>query len=309
MYQKREVIKNKKMDGSTKSLPSTCINWYPGHMVKAQNEIKDSLKLIDVVVEVLDARIPFSSQNPLVDNLVKDKTRIVVLNKSDLADISKTIEFKKYFEQKGILCMDVNSEKKEDVKKIIDLIQKQGEMIYAQKFKEKKIMVKPIYRVLMIGIPNVGKSTLINKMAGKNSARVGNKPGITVKKQWIRIHGNIDLLDTPGLLWPNLNDKKAGVYLALTGNIKQEVIDVEELACEGIAFLNSQPKYQTFLKNKYQLKELDLEQIPYDILERIGQKRGCLVAGGKVNMARASELFLEDLKSGKIGNITFDSLL
>lgn len=290
-------------------LHKSVINWYPGHMVKAQNEIKDSLKLIDVVVEVLDARIPFSSQNPLVDNLVKDKTRIVVLNKSDLADISKTIEFKKYFEQKGILCMDVNSEKKEDVKKIIDLIQKQGEMIYAQKFKEKKIMVKPIYRVLMIGIPNVGKSTLINKMAGKNSARVGNKPGITVKKQWIRIHGNIDLLDTPGLLWPNLNDKKAGVYLALTGNIKQEVIDVEELACEGIAFLNSQPKYQTFLKNKYQLKELDLEQIPYDILERIGQKRGCLVAGGKVNMARASELFLEDLKSGKIGNITFDSLL
>lgn len=284
------------------------INWYPGHMVKAQNEIKDSLKLIDIVVEVLDARIPLASQNPIIDNLAKDKERIVVLNKSDLADEAMTKEFKEYFKSKGISCIDVNSENKNDIKRIIDEIKKIGEKIYSEKYKNKSIQIKPIYRALICGIPNVGKSTIINKISGKNSAAVGNKPGVTVKKQWIRVAGNIDLLDTPGLLWPNLEDKNAGVNLALTGNIKQEVLDLEEIACIGIDLLLNDEKYKQMVKDKYKLEDEDLENISYDILEMIGRKRGCIVSGGNVDMLKAARVFLEDLKSGKIGKMTFDKI-
>lgn len=284
------------------------INWFPGHMVKAQNEIKDSLKLIDIVVEVLDARIPLSSKNPIIDNLAKDKTRIVVLNKSDLADDSMTKEFKEYFNNKGISCIDVNSENKSDIKKIVDEVKILGEKIYSEKYKNKSIEIKPIYRALICGIPNVGKSTIINKISGKNSAAVGNKPGVTVKKQWIRVAGNIDLLDTPGLLWPNLEDKNAGVNLALTGNIKQEVLDLEEIACAGIDILVSNNKYKNMLQEKYKLEDEDFENISYDILEIIGRKRGCIVSGGNVDMTKAARVFLEDLKSGKIGKMTFDKI-
>lgn len=287
---------------------NSTINWYPGHMVKAQNEIKDSLKLIDIVVEVLDARIPISSQNPIIDNLAKNKTRIVVLNKSDLADNTKTKEFKEYFKNKGIPCIDVNSENKGDIKRIIDEIKKQGEKIYFEKYKNKNIEIKPIYRALICGIPNVGKSTIINKISGKNSAAVGNKPGVTVKKQWIRVAGNIDLLDTPGLLWPNLSDRNSGVNLAITGNIKQEVLELEELACIGIDILLKEDKYKKMLQEKYTLKDEEFSNISYDILEMIGKKRGCIVSGGNVDMIKASKTFLDDLKSGKIGKMTFDEI-
>lgn len=291
-----------------KEFPKISISWYPGHMVKAQNEIKDSLKLIDIVVEVLDARIPISSQNPIIDNLAKNKTRIVVLNKSDLADNTKTKEFKEYFKNKGIPCIDVNSENKGDIKRIIDEIKKQGEKIYFEKYKNKNIEIKPIYRALICGIPNVGKSTIINKISGKNSAAVGNKPGVTVKKQWIRVAGNIDLLDTPGLLWPNLSDRNSGVNLAITGNIKQEVLELEELACIGIDILLKEDKYKKMLQEKYTLKDEDFSNISYDILEMIGKKRGCIVSGGNVDMIKASKTFLDDLKSGKIGKMTFDEI-
>ena len=306
MYQKRKMRQEQKKNNE-ESCSKVSINWYPGHMVKAQNEIKDSLKLIDIVVEVLDARIPFASQNPIIDNLAKDKARIVVLNKSDLADDTKTKEFKQYFNDKGISCIDVNSENKSYIKKIIDEIKRIGENIYSEKYKNKNIDIKPIYRALICGIPNVGKSTIINKISGKNSAAVGNKPGVTVKKQWIRVAGNIDLLDTPGLLWPNLGDKNAGVNLAITGNIKQEVLDLEEIACIGIDILVSNTKYKNMLQEKYKLEDEDFENIAYDILEMIGRKRGCIISGGNVDMTKAARVFLEDLKSGKIGKMTFDN--
>lgn len=288
----------------------TNINWYPGHMVKAQNEIKESLKLIDIVIEVLDARIPMSSRNPIIDNLAKGKERIIVLNKADLADEKTTNEWKKYFKENDILCVDNISTNPSSIKKLVEVIKKQGEKVYAKKNENKqlKIAVKPIYRVLILGIPNVGKSTIINKISGKNSANVGNKPGVTKKKQWIRVSNNIDLLDTPGLLWPNLDDKNAGVNLALTGNIKQEVLDVEELACLGIDILVASEKYKNMLKEKYGLQEDDFECISYDILEKIGKKRGCIISGGNVDMTKAAKNFLEDFKNGKIGKISLDEL-
>jgi len=286
------------------------INWYPGHMVKAQNDIKSAIKLIDIVVEVLDARIPMSSRNPLIDKLANGKERIVVLNKADLADERATIAWKKYFNSKNILCVENVSTNPSSIKKLVEVIKKQGEKVYSNKNlnRDVKINIKPIYRVLIMGIPNVGKSTIINKISGKNSANVGNKPGVTKKKQWIRVSSNIDLLDTPGLLWPDLSDKNAGVNLALTGNIKQEVLDVEELACSGIDLLLNNEKYKELLKEKYSLLEENLDNISYDILEIIGRKRGCIVSGGKVDMTKASKCFLEDLKSGKIGRITLDNI-
>ncbi len=279
-----------------------------GHMVKAQNEIKESLKLIDIVVEVLDARIPMSSRNPLIDKLANSKERIIVLNKADLADQEITSKWKQYFVSKNMICIENISTNPSSIKKLVEVIKKQGEKVYANKSKNLKINIKPIYRVLVIGIPNVGKSTIINKISGKNSANVGNKPGVTKKKQWIRVSSNIDLLDTPGLLWPDLSDKNVGVNLALTGNIKQEVLDVEELACIGIELLLNNEKYKKLLKEKYSLLENDLENISYDILEVIGKKRGCIVSGGKVDMTKSAKCFLEDLKSGKIGKITLDDI-
>lgn len=276
-----------------------------GHMVKAQNDIKSSLKLIDIVVEVLDARIPVSSRNPLIDELNKDKKKIIVLNKSDLADKEETLKWKKYFETNNISTVLTSANVNQNIKQIIETINKLGKEIYDKKNENKKIAIKPIYRVLIVGIPNVGKSTIINKIAGRNAANVGNKPGVTKKNQWIRVAGNIDLLDTPGLLWPRLDDKDAGIKLALTGNIKQEVIDIETLAVNGIDIL-IQSKYKEMFKEKYKLTDEDLENISYDILEIIGKKRGCLVSGGNVNMEKAASVFLEDFKSGKIGNITLD---
>lgn len=274
-------------------------------MLKAQNDIKASLKLIDIVVEVLDARIPISSRNPLIDELNEDKKKIIVLNKADLADKEETLKWKKYFEENNIPTVLTTANINQNIKQIIETINKIGKEIYDKKNENKKIEIKPIYRVLIVGIPNVGKSTIINKIAGRNAANVGNKPGVTKKNQWIRVAGNIDLLDTPGLLWPRLDDQNAGEKLALTGNIKQEVLDIETLAVNGIDLL-LQSKYKEMFKEKYKLTDEDLENISYDILEIIGKKRGCLVSGGNVNMEKAALVFLEDFKSGKIGNITLD---
>lgn len=301
---KKDIINNR----VEKEFPSAQINWYPGHMVKAQNEIKESLKLIDIVVEILDARIPLASRNPLINELAKNKERIIVLNKRDLADEEIVREWKKYFESKNITCILTNSSNTSDIKNIIDKIKLVGSKIYSEKNKNKNIEIKPIYRVLVVGIPNVGKSTIINKISGKNSANVGNRPGVTKKKQWIRVSSNIDLLDTPGLLWPNLSDNEAGLKLALTGNINPDILDSEELACAGINILVNSTRYSKLLIEKYKLNEEDLELESYDILEKIGKKRGCLVSGGNVDMIKAANCFLEDLKSGKIGRINLESV-
>lgn len=285
------------------------INYYPGHMVKAQNDIKSVIKLIDIVVEVLDARIPMSSRNPIVDELAKDKQRIVVLNKSDLADDEETKKWISFFEEKNITAIAVNSSVPQDIKKIITEISKKGDMVYKNKKESIELEYKPIYRVLIAGIPNVGKSTIINKIAKRNAAEVSNKPGVTVRKQWIRVASNIDLLDTPGLLWPRLDENNAGEKLALTGNIKQEVLDIEGVACIGIEMLLERDKYKNMFLEKYKLNEEDIDSLDsYDILELIGRKRGCLISGGNVDTMKASKIFLDELKAGKIGKISLECI-
>ncbi|MDO4283302.1 MAG: ribosome biogenesis GTPase YlqF [Clostridia bacterium] len=293
---------------NTDNLTKININWYPGHMVKAQKEIKDNLKLIDIVVEILDARIPLSSRNPLINDLTLNKARIIVLNKADLADDNVTNAWKVYFESQNMTCIITNSSVPGDIKRIVDTIKKVGNEIYLKKNQDKKIEITPIYRVLVVGIPNVGKSTIINKIAGRNSANVGNRPGVTKKKQWIRVASNIDLLDTPGLLWPNLDNNESGLKLALTGNINLDILDVEELACEGISLLLNSSKFSRLLAQKYNLSDDILFNDSYDILESIGKRRGCLVSGGNVDMTKAANVFLEDLRSGKIGKMSFEEV-
>ena len=285
------------------------INYYPGHMVKAQNDIKSVIKLIDIVVEVLDARIPISSRNPIVDDIAKEKQRIVVLNKSDLADYDETKKWIKYFEEKGITALAVDSSIPSDIKKIIDEITKKGDIVYKNKKESIDLEYNPIYRVLIAGIPNVGKSTIINKIAKRNAAEVSNKPGVTVRKQWIRVASNIDLLDTPGLLWPRLDENNAGEKLALTGNIKQDVLDIEGIACIGIEMLLEKEKYKNMFLEKYKLSQEDIDSLDsYDVLEMIGRKRGCLISGGNVDTMKASKIFLDELKAGKIGRISLESI-
>ena len=285
------------------------INWYPGHMVKAQNDIKSVIKLIDIVVEVLDARIPLSSKNPIIDDLAKDKQKIVVLNKKDLADDIETKKWIEYFQNNYTTCIAVNSSNPQDIKLIVDTIILKGKEVYNDKIKNLNFNYNPIYRVLIAGIPNVGKSTIINKIANKNSVNVSNKPGVTKKNQWIRVNKNIDLLDTPGLLWPKLDDNDAGIKLALTGNIKKEILDLESIACYGIEMLLKTDKYKSMFLEKYKINDEDIDSLDsYDILELLGRKRGCLISGGNVDMQKASNVFLEDLKSGKIGKISLENV-
>ena len=285
------------------------INYYPGHMVKAQNDIKSVIKLIDIVVEVLDARIPMSSRNPIVDDIAKEKQRIIVLNKADLADSEETKKWIKHFEENGITALAVDSSIPNDIKKIIDEISKKGEIVYKDKKDSINLEYNPIYRVLIAGIPNEGKSTIINKIAKRNAAEVSNKPGVTVRKQWIRVASNIDLLDTPGLLWPRLDENNAGEKLALTGNIKQDVLDIEGIACIGIEMLLEKEKYKNMFLEKYKLSQEDIESLDsYDVLEMIGRKRGCLISGGNVDTMKASKIFLDELKAGKIGRISLESI-
>ena len=285
------------------------INWYPGHMVKAINDIKSVLKLIDIVVEVCDARLPLSSCNPLIEELAKDKQKIMVLNKKDLADDEETKKWIKYFEEKDMICLAVDSSQPQDIKKIIDAIITKGKDAYKTKVESLSVDFRPIYRVLIAGIPNVGKSTIINKIAKRNAAETSNKPGVTVRKQWIRVQDNIELLDTPGLLWPRLDNNNAGEKLALTGNIKQEILELEGLACKGIEFMISNEKYLDMFKEKYKLVDEDIEYMDsYDILELVGRKRGCLMSGGHVDTEKAAKIFVDELKAGKIGRITLESI-
>lgn len=306
MYQKRKMRAEKKNNGSQENFSKVSISWYPGHMLKTKNDLKSKLKLIDIVVEVLDARIPLSSSNKDLEELFENKSRIIVLNKIDLADDEMTKKWEEYYNNKGFYTMLMNANMALNVDKLLKKINEVGESIYKKKNENKQVEIKPIYRVAIVGIPNVGKSTLINKLAKKETAKASNKPGVTRENKWIRIANNIDLLDTPGLLWPRLDENDSGVKLALTGNIKQEVLDEEELACLGIRYLQNNKRYAKMFSDKYNISIDILQNEPYDILETLGKKRGCLISGGQVDTLRASKIFLEELKNGKIGKITLE---
>ena len=312
MYQKREMRKNKKMDENAKSLPSTSINWFPGHMAKTRRQITEDLKMIDVVVEILDARIPMSSQNPDIRQITQNKKKIIVLNKYDLSDKNKTERWIEYFTQKGQKVVLADSLTGKGVNETVRQIQKVMEEDM-QKMADKGRIGRKI-RTMIVGIPNVGKSSFINRISKKTSAEVGNKPGVTKQKQWIRINEKIELLDTPGVLWPKFESQKVAMNLAITGTIKDDILDLVEVAYTLTKFMLE--NYKENLLQRYSLEEKKIDEILqqdqaeneniYEIMQLIGRRRGAIL-GGNIDDERTAKLILDDFRSGKLGKITLET--
>lgn len=280
--------------------------WYPGHMTKAKRQMEADIKLIDLVIELLDARIPYASRNPDIDKLAANKARLVLLNKADMADPEKSKEWMQFFEQKGIPVCVLDSRNKKDMKQITQVVQ-QACAAKFERDRKRGIKNRPV-RAMVAGIPNVGKSTFINTYAGKAAAKTGNKPGVTKGKQWIRLSSTVELLDTPGILWPKFEDQRVGLHLALTGAIRDEILNTEELAMELIHLLEED--YPGMLKGFYQWEEVPFEKYPENpeaaILEAIASVRGCLAKGGEIDFLKAANLLLENFRNGKIGRITLE---
>lgn len=278
--------------------------WYPGHMTKAKRQMQEDIKLIDLIIEIIDARIPFSSRNPDIDEFGKNKSRIVLLNKSDLADTAVNSAWVRYFNDKGIFCIEINSKSGYGINKINSLISEAcREKI--ERDKKRGILNRPI-RAMVVGIPNVGKSTFINSFAKKACAKTGNKPGVTKGKQWIRLSKTVELLDTPGILWPKFEDNSVGMKLAFIGSINDEILIIEELACDFIEFIrNNNPG---LIEARYEIESKDLLS-PIELLNEIAIKRGCLKKGGETDISKAAALLIDDFRSGNLGRISLESPL
>jgi ribosome biogenesis GTPase A len=274
--------------------------WYPGHMTKAKRQMQEDIKLIDLVIELADARIPASSRNPDIDELGKNKYRLILLNKADLADSKRTEEWSAYFREKGYAVVALDSRKTGGMKQITDVIMEAcREKI--ERDRKRGIKNRPV-RAMVVGIPNVGKSTFINSYAGKACAKTGNKPGVTKGKQWIRLSKEVELLDTPGILWPKFEDQQVGLRLALVGSIKDEILNVDELAISLITLLRSD--YPGMLAGRYQVDE---SLPPVEILYGIAQNRNCIGKGNELDYSRAASILIEEFRSGAIGRITLES--
>ena len=300
MYQKREMRKNKKMNEDTKSLPSTNINWYPGHMAKTKRLVKEQLDLIDIVYELVDSRMPYSSKIKDIDDVIKNKPRILIFTKYDLCDKKETEKWIKYYQSKGYKTITLDNSNNSNLKPLLKLTEEVMEPINKKRLE--KGLLKKKTRVLIVGIPNVGKSTLLNRLVGKNAQAVGNKPGITKQLNWIRINSDIELLDTPGILWPKFESESVAFNLASLSAIKEEILPLYDV-CEYI--LNMLYKYYpSILSEKYKIDELDDDIIT--TFEAIGKKRGCLIKGGLIDYDKVVNIIINDIKSGNIKNITFD---
>lgn len=273
--------------------------WYPGHMTKAKRMMQEDIKLIDVVIELVDARIPLSSKNPDIDELAKNKSRVILLNKYDLADDKHTESWKAYFEKQGYFVTLVNSKNGKGIKKVHDVVA----LACKQKIdrdRKRGILNRPL-RAMVVGIPNVGKSTFINSITGKASTKTGNKPGVTKGKQWIKINKSIELLDTPGILWPKFEDQTVGLRLAFIGSIKEEILNIHELSLELIRFLLSH--YSGCLTERYGIEE---NEDPQETLSRIAEKRACRIKGGELDLNKAAGFVVDDFRNGRLGNITLE---
>ena len=279
------------------------LQWFPGHMAKTRRMIQDNLKLVDVVIELVDSRLPLSSRNPDVDKIIGSKPRIVVLNKADIADNSLTMKWLNYFKDKNIEAISANSQTGKGLKKELD---NAIEIVLADKFKrdETKGIQRHAVKMMVIGIPNVGKSSFINRLSGRAAAKTGDRPGITQTKQWIRIAGKYELLDTPGILWPKFENEDDAKKIAFTGGIKDEILDVEDLAYELLGYLKQ--SYMDSLLKTYNLNDSDSELNKYELLESIGRKRGCVISGGEVDTFRTANIIISDFRSAKLGRITLE---
>ncbi|MCT4598734.1 MAG: ribosome biogenesis GTPase YlqF [Vallitalea sp.] len=279
------------------------IQWYPGHMTKAKRMMQENIKLVDVIIELIDARVPISSQNPDMANITNNKPRIIVFNKVDLADADKTKEFVKWYEQQGVSVVLVNSKTGKGINQVIN---KAYELCKEKIERNKKrgLINKPI-RAMVAGIPNVGKSTFINKLVGKASAKTGNKPGVTKGKQWIKLKKDMELLDTPGILWPKFEDQQVGINLALIGSIKDEILDVGELSLILIEYLKE--NYYARLADRYNLEDYS-ELEPIEVLEKIAKNRNLVKSGNELDINKASIILLDEYRNGKLGKITIETV-
>ena len=273
--------------------------WYPGHMTKARRMMQENIKLIDLIIELVDARIPLSSRNPDIDELGRNKARLILLNKADLAEDSRNDEWIEYFREKGWSAVKVNSKKGGGIKSIQSVIQEACRE-KTERDRKRGILNRPV-RAMVVGIPNVGKSTFINALAGKACAKTGNKPGVTKGKQWIRLNKNVELLDTPGILWPKFEDQEVGLKLAFIGSIKDEILQTEELAAELIRFLNA--SYPGVLEEKY---SIEAGEDPYEELRLIAESRHCLLKGSGLDTEKAAGILLDDSRNGRLGRITLE---
>lgn len=277
------------------------IQWFPGHMAKARRQVQEKLKLIDVVIELADARIPNSSRNPMIDEIISSKPRLILLNKADLADDVKTREWLSYYKSKGIKALAIDAQAGKGMKAIVESCQ---ELVKEKWDKWKAKGVKPrAIRVLIVGIPNVGKSTLINKLAKKNIAKTGDRPGVTTAQQWIKVGTELELLDTPGILWPKFEDQMVGLRLATTGAIKDNILNLQDVAVYALRYLSEH--YPSELKDRYGLQEISEEIV--ELFDDIGKRRGCLMGGGMIDYDKTSEMVLRELRAGKLGKLTFES--
>ena len=303
MYQKREMRKNKKMNEDTKSLPSTNINWYPGHMAKTRRLINENINMVDIIYEVVDARIPFSSKIKDVDDLIKDKPKIIIMTKTDLCDINKTNMCAKMYEKEGykVVMVDlINNKGLSDIYSTTSLLLKN-----LDDKREAKGLKKRAYRALIIGIPNVGKSTLINRLVGKKATITGDKPGVTKKLSWIRINKDLELLDSPGILWPKIDDENQAYNLASFSAIKEEILPLGKVACYILDKMDK--KYPDNLFKRYGNINYDNDDVIL-AYEAIGKKRGCIVSGGDIDYDKVSSIIIKDLREGKLGKVTFDEV-
>jgi ribosome biogenesis GTPase A len=283
------------------------IQWFPGHMTRARRQIEEKLKLIDVVIELLDARIPLASRNPMMDAIVREKPRLVVLNKFDLADPAVTDQWHQYFIKQGYRVLPIDSTTGRNLDQISPLCkQLLADKIAAQ---IRKGINPRAFRALIVGIPNVGKSTLINKLSGRSVAATGDRPGVTKAQQWIKVGTEMELLDTPGILWPKFEDQEVGYRLAVTGAIKEDVLHIEDVAFYAVKYLIKH--YPDRLKERYLIDQLpsdltDSNQI-VEVMEEIGRKRGCVVSGGRIDLEKTSGVLLRELRAGKLDRISFET--
>ena len=278
------------------------IQWFPGHMTKTKRMIEEHLKAVDVVAELLDARIPVSSANPMVEELVSGKPRIIILNKADLANPRATDQWISYYEKKGIPVLPMSVGNSKNKKKLLQVIRDTAEPILA-KWKRRRMKSRSV-RLMILGIPNVGKSSLINFLAGTAATRTANTPGHTRGKQWVRLSEGLDLLDTPGVLWPKFDDQTAALRLAATGAIAGDVFNASEVVAELMSSLaKTSPE---ILKEQYNIENPD--QDPQVLLEQAGRRRGCLLPGGNIDFDRAEMVVLRDFRNGKLGRITLDPI-
>ena len=298
-----------------KVFPKVRLSWYPGHMAKTKRQIIEDLKLIDIVIEILDARIPLSSRNPDIETITNKKKKIIILNKSDLAEENQNVSWINYYKNKNISAIAVDSNTGKGIEKVEKEIEKLMEEELIKNSNKGRIGKK--IKVMVLGIPNVGKSSFINRISKRATANVANKPGVTRQKQWVRINEKIELLDTPGILWPKLGNEKTSLNLAFTGTIKETILNNTEIAYNLIKYLieNEQEKLcHRYNITKEEIKEKLSQNQPenvniYDVLLEIGKKRGCLASGGRVDEEKISKILIDEFKSGKIGRITLEKIM